>query len=73
MDGLQELYLVDKQGNRIGIVLDIEAYQKLLDELEELESLHAFDMAKADDDEAVPLEHAITEIEHLREASRLEN
>lgn len=65
MDSLQERYLVDEQGKRIGVVLDIEAYQKLLKELEELESLYAFDMAKADNDEAVPLEQAITEIECL--------
>jgi hypothetical protein len=69
MDGLQERYLVDDQGKRIGVVLDIEAYQALLGALEELESLYAFDMAKADDDEAIPLEQAIAEIEQLREES----
>ncbi|ASC69777.1 hypothetical protein XM38_007060 [Halomicronema hongdechloris C2206] len=65
MDSLRERYLVDNQGKRIGVVLDIGVYQKLLEELEELESLYAFDMAKADDDEAIPLEQAITEIERL--------
>lgn len=69
MDSLQERYLVDEQGNRIGIVLDIKAYQNLLDKLEELESLYAFDQAKADDEKAIPLEQAIAEIEHSREES----
>jgi hypothetical protein len=69
MDSLQERYLVDEQGKRVGVVLDIEAYQQLLEKLEELESLYAFDTAKADADEAIPLEQAIAEIEHLREAS----
>jgi hypothetical protein len=59
MDSLQESYLVDDQGNRIGVVLDIQAYQQLLDKLEELESLYAVDMAKTADDEAIPLEQAI--------------
>lgn len=69
MDSLQERYLVDEQGKRVGVVLDIKTYQQLLDKLEELESLYAFDRAKADDDEAIPLEQAITEIEHLRDKS----
>jgi len=63
MDSLRERYLVDGQGNRIGVVLDIEVYQKLLEELEEFESLYAFDRAKADNEEAIPLEEAIAEIE----------
>lgn len=67
MDSLQERYLVDEQGNRIGVVLDIAAYHQLLDKLEELESLYAFDMAEASEDEAIPLEEAIAEIEQGRE------
>lgn len=69
MDSLQERYLVDEQGKRVGVVLDIEAYQQLLEKLEELESIYAFDIAKADSDEAIPLAQAITEIEHLRNES----
>jgi hypothetical protein len=34
-----------------------------LEELEELESLRAFDAAKASDDEAVPFEEAVAEID----------
>ena len=65
MDSPQERYLVDGQGNRIGVVLDIGVYQKLLEELEEFEALYAFDLAKADDGEVLPLDQAITEIERL--------
>jgi hypothetical protein len=67
MDSLQERYLVDDQGNRIGVLLDISAYQQLLDKLEELESLYAFDMAKAAEDESIPLEQAISEVEQERQ------
>jgi hypothetical protein len=56
-------YLVDDEGNRIGIVLDIAEYHRLLDEAEELESIRAYDAAKAAGDEVIPLEEALAEIE----------
>ena len=67
MDSLQERYLTDDQGNRIGVLLDIAAYRQLLNKLEELESLYAFDQAEDSEDEAIPLEQAIAEIEQQRE------
>ena len=35
----------------------------MLDELEELESIRAYDQAKSKDDEAIPFEQAVAEIE----------
>ncbi len=64
---LKERYMIDEQGNRVGVVLDIADYQKLLEELEELASLRAYDHAKASGDQAVPLDQAIAEIEAQRE------
>ncbi len=44
------------QSNKVGVLLDMEDYQKLLEELGELESIRAYDSAKASGDEAVPFE-----------------
>ncbi|MCL4534876.1 MAG: hypothetical protein M1370_06910 [Bacteroidetes bacterium] len=63
MPNLKERYLVDEHGNRVGVVLDIKDYRKLLEELEELDSIRAYDAAKASRDEAIPFEQAIAEIE----------
>ncbi len=60
---LKERYVTDEKGDRIGVLLDIEDYFKLLEELEELESIYAYDIAKASNDEAIPFEQAISEIE----------
>jgi hypothetical protein len=38
---LNEQYLVDKDGRRVGVVLSIQAYQQLLNRLEELEAFRA--------------------------------
>jgi PHD/YefM family antitoxin component YafN of YafNO toxin-antitoxin module len=56
MAKFKENYVVDEQGNPIGVVLDIADYRKLLEELEELESIRAFDAAKVTGDEAIPFE-----------------
>ena len=63
----KEKYLTDVQGNRIGIVLDIEEYQKILEELEELEAIRAYDNAISSDEEEIPFELAIAEIENSRQ------
>ena len=61
-----EHYVVDKQGSRMGVLLDLEDYRKLLAELEDLESIRAYDMARASVDEIVPFEQAVAEIEGKR-------
>ena len=66
MGKFKENYVIDEQGNPIGVVLDIVDYRKLLEELEELESIRAYDAAKASGDKAIPFEQAVAEIEQNR-------
>ncbi|MCI0696190.1 hypothetical protein L0337_29830 [candidate division KSB1 bacterium] len=63
MISLQERFVVDERGRRLSVLLDIETYRKLLEELEELETLRAYDAAKASGDEAIPFEETVAEIE----------
>jgi hypothetical protein len=58
-----ERFLVDEEGHRLGVVLDMTEYRMILEELEELESIRAYDTAKAGDDEAIPFEQALGEIQ----------
>lgn len=62
----KERYVIDENGNRVGVILDIADYHRLLKELEELESIRAYDAAKASGDEAIPFEQAVAEIEQAR-------
>lgn len=64
MGKFEENFVIDEKGNRIGVILDIADYRKLLEEIEELESIRAYDATKASGDEAIPFEQAISEIEH---------
>lgn len=59
----KEQFVVDESGNRTAVLLDIERYFELLEAQEELESIRAFDEAKASGDDAIPFSQAIKEIE----------
>ena len=63
---IKEKYVVDEKGNRIGVLLDIADYRKVLEALEELECIRAYDTAKSSGDTAIPFEQAISEIEKNR-------
>ena len=63
---IKERYVIDEKGKRTGVILDIKDYKKILDELEELESIRAYDSAKSSGDEAILFEDAVKEIEHRR-------
>ena len=66
MPKLKERYVTDERGDRVGVILDIADYQRLLEEAEELECIREYDAAKASGEEAVPLEQAIDAIESSR-------
>jgi len=62
----KERYVTDENGNRVAVLLDMEDYRKLLEDLEILESIRAYDAAKGSGDRPIPFEGAIAEIEHER-------
>ena len=66
MQPLHERYVVDEQGKPVAVLLDIEVFQQLLEALEELEAIRAYDEAKASGEAPLPLEQAIEAIERAR-------
>ena len=48
MSVLQKQYIKDDNGTRVGVILAIAEYQALLERLEELEDILAYDKAKAE-------------------------
>jgi len=61
-----ERFLIDEEGHRVGVLLDIADYKEMVEDLEDLESIRAYDAAKASGDEAIPLEQALRETERSR-------
>lgn len=66
MIALNERFLVDADGTRVGVLLDMQTYEQLLEALEEFEDILAYDAAKASGETPIPLEQAIAEIEQER-------
>lgn len=64
---MNENFVVDKEGHKIGVFLDIKTYEHLVGELEELEDIRAFDEAKSAKDEVIPFKQAVQEIERDRQ------
>ncbi|HEX3010171.1 MAG TPA: hypothetical protein VHO90_21415 [Bacteroidales bacterium] len=59
-------YITDPDGKKISVILPIRDYEKMLEELEELEDIKAYDRAKARKSQPIPFEQAMKEIDLLR-------
>jgi PHD/YefM family antitoxin component YafN of YafNO toxin-antitoxin module len=59
-------YIVDANGKRVSVILPVEEYERLIEALEELEDIRAYDEAKAElehgEDKLVPWEKVKREI-----------
>jgi hypothetical protein len=63
---LNESFVVDAKGKKVSVLLPIKDYQKLLEELEKLEDIKAYDKATNRKQEFIPLDRALKEIEVTR-------
>ncbi len=44
---LRPTYIIDERGNRVSVVLPIQQWQQLLDDLDELDDIRKYDEVKA--------------------------
>ena len=59
--GKERQFVVNESGEKVAVVLGIEEYEKILEELEDLEDIRACDEAKALGETPIPLEQALVE------------
>ncbi len=69
MPTAQPSYIVNARGQRVQVVLDISEYETMLDLLEELEEIRAYDAAEASDERPIPMEEAFADIDRARVCS----
>jgi len=60
---IRERTVVDEKGRKVSVILNIKDYKRLLEYLEDIEDVIAYDKAKMARDEVIPFEQAIKEIE----------
>lgn len=57
-----EQYIVDEQGRRKAVIIPVDEWQHILEELEELSDIRAYDEAKSYPSNPVPFEQAVKEL-----------
>jgi PHD/YefM family antitoxin component YafN of YafNO toxin-antitoxin module len=55
-------YLVDEQNQKKAVVLPFSEWEQLLDELEELDDIRAYDQAKTDSSDAISFEDCVRKL-----------
>jgi len=56
-------YVVDEQQHPQAVLLPLAEWERIVEELEELDDIRAYDQAKTGPQEAVPFEQAVREIQ----------
>ena len=59
---LHPQYVVDDQQHRKAVLLPVAGWERIVDELESLDDIRAFDAAKSGPQVAIPFEQAVREI-----------
>ena len=67
---METRYVTDEKGERVGVILYVQEYERLMEALEDLADLRAADEAlreiESGEDEVIPLEQAVREIREGR-------
>jgi PHD/YefM family antitoxin component YafN of YafNO toxin-antitoxin module len=63
MNALHPQYVVDENQIPQAVLLPMTEWEQVVEELEELDDIRAFDLAKAGCQETIPFEQAVREIE----------
>jgi hypothetical protein len=59
-------FLTDEKGEKIAVVISIQEYEELLEEIEDLQAVREYEEAKASGETPIPLEQALDEIRRNR-------
>lgn len=52
-----------QSGDKVSITLDVKDYEQLVDDLDELDAIRAYDAAKASGETPIPFEKAMQDID----------
>ena len=59
-------FVVNKRGEKVAVVISIEEYEEILEQLEDLDAIREYEEAKASGETSVPFDEAIARIERNR-------
>lgn len=59
-------FVVNREGEKIAVVIGIQEYEELLEQLEDLQAIKEYEEAKGSGESSVPFDDAIARIERSR-------
>ncbi len=59
-------FVTDNHGNKLAVILPISEYNKMIEDLEELEDIKLYDQAKKTNEPSIPIDEAFKKIEATR-------
>lgn len=62
MEKIEHQFLTDINGIKKAVIIPLDEWQKLMNELEELDDIRAYDLAKKNPSPAIPFEEAVNQI-----------
>lgn len=63
---MQTQFITDKKGNKLSAVVPIREYEQILEQLDELACIKAYDRATSKKQQYVPLKEALRQVEKKR-------
>ena len=60
-------YITDTQGKKLSVVLPLDEFKTIMEELEELEDIRLYDEAKSANEPSIPIDEAFAIIEAERQ------
>ena len=69
MNTTQTQFVTDDAGQRVAVLIGLDRYRQLLDALDDVDAMRAYDEAHASRDEAISFDEATREIERERTAA----
>jgi len=63
---MKNQYITNKKGKRLSIILPIREYEKMIDQLEELEDIKSYDEALKNNEDEISIREAFQKIESVR-------
>ena len=63
MIAIHPQYVIDDKNQKKAVVIPLSQWEQLTEELEELEDIRAYDLAKGQPSEPIPFEDVVSEIQ----------
>lgn len=61
-------YITDTEGKKLSVILGIQEFKSIMEELEELEDIRLYDEAKVGNEPSIPIDEAFKMIEAKRQS-----